>query len=570
MTLVVLVGVFAWWARPAPRAEATRLSVTLPVGHRLYGDASPSFAISPEGRHVVFASRDSNRSNSELYVRNLDSFETQLIPGTTDARQPVFSPDGQSVAFLVGPERAIYRISRNGGAVVKLCETMESPNGLAWTDRGEILFGTDTTGIWSVSENGGIPQPVTSLAPDEAGHWNPSPLPQNRGLLFTVLRLGSGGNAQVALLPPTGPEHQVLFPGQYAAYVSSGHLVFARSGSSGLFAVPFDLAGLEVQGPPIQLKDTLALNANWQPQLRLGENGTLVYAPGDDSKNTVEWVDRDGGLEIVATSERRYHTVHLSPDGKSFAADEAGGGSNHIWVHDLDRGTRALAVSGTSLQIPRFKPDAEVLAYSNFEDILMKAADGTGDARTLVQKEHIQTELSWSWDGTLLAFTDTHPDTGDDLWILPLGKSPRPFLATPARENAPAFSPNGKWIAYQSDASGRAEIYVQPFPGPGTRHIISVNGGKEPVWSRDGRELFYRESTALMAVPVETADTFRAGLPARLFDGPFVADNTGHASYDVSPDGKKFLMIRNEEGGLTELRVVLNFPQELKALASHR
>jgi Tol biopolymer transport system component len=542
----------------------TRLSVTLPEGKRLLNDLSPSFAIRPDGRQVVFSGRESNRSDSRIYVRDLGTFETERLEGTTDARQPVLSPDGQSVAFVTF-RPAIYRISRNGGAAVKLCETAGRLRGLAWTDRGQILFGTDTTGILSVSENGGNPEPVTTLAPDETSHWNPNPLPQNRGLLFTVLRRGAGANTDVAVLSSTASEHQVLFHGQGAAYVSSGHLVFGRAGSTALFAVAFDLASLEVRGPPVQLQATLALNANLNPQFRLGENGTLVYSPGDDSKSTVVWVDRQGVAELAATSDRRYHTVHLSMDGKSFAADESGS-SEHIWIHDLERGTRVLAATGAYLQTPRFKPDAGVLAYSDSERILVKAIDGTGDARPILVRERTEpSEPSWSRDGTLLAFTEVHPDTGEDLWILPLGVSPRPFLATPARENAPAFSPDGKWIAYQSDDSGRPEIYVQRYPGPGTRALISTNGGKEPVWSRDGRELFYREDTALMAVRVETTDTLRAALPERLFDGPYVADNTGHASYDVSPDGK-FLMIRNEGGGLTELRVVLNFAEELKAL----
>jgi Tol biopolymer transport system component len=540
-SLVVLAALLAWWVRPTPQAELIRLSVTLPQGHSLYSDASPSFAISPDERDLVFASRHSTQSNTELYLRNLDSFEVQQIPGTTDARQPVFSPDGQSVAFLIAQKLAIYRISRNGGAVTRLCDTPAQPRGLAWTSEGEVLFGTEGAGIWSVPENGGTPEPVTTLASGESGHENPRPLPQNRGLLFVAVAIG--GNSQVALLPPTAKEHQVLFPGASAAYLSSGHLVFGRSGSAGLFAVPFDLATSKVQGPPIQIDGTVALNANWNPQLRIGES-TLIYAPGDDSRSTVVWVDREGNTELAATSDRRYHTVHLSPDGRSFAADEAGGGMNRIWVHDLARGTRGLVADGTSLQTPRFGPEEGVLSYSDFEDILLKAIDGTGDARRAVEQEHVQSEPSWSRDGSLLAFTNSHPETGEDLWFLPRGETPRPFLVTPARENAPAFSPDGRWIAYQSDVSGRPEIYAQPFPGPGARQLVSTKGGKEPVWSYDGRELFYREGTALMAVPVETAGAFRAGLAKRLFDGPYVADNTGHASYDVSPQGDKFLMIR--------------------------
>ena len=217
---------------------------------------------------------------------------------------------------------------------------------------------------------------------------------------------------------------------------------------------------------------------------------------------------------------------------------------------------------------PRFAPDGGSIAYSTSAEILVKASDGTGDSLPVVDRDERQGEPSWSSDGTLLVYTDSGASTGDDIWVLPRGEAPRPVVATSANERAPALAPNGKWIAYQSDASGRAEIYVQPFSGPGARQLISTNGGREPVWSRDGRELFYRESSAVMAVAVERGDSFRAGAPKLLFDGPYLNDLTGHASYDVSPDGRRFLMIRNQEGGLAELRVVVNFPEELKGLVS--
>lgn len=270
--------------------------------------------------------------------------------------------------------RSLYKLPVSGGTVTKLCETAASPRGLAWSKAGEILFGTVGNGLWRVSADGGSPEPLTTLASGELGHFDPNPLPGKRGLLFTVGR----GGGQVALLPPNGTKYRVLIQGYGAAYVASGHLVFGRAGSAGLFAVPFDLETLEVQGPPIQLADTLALIPNWQPQFRVGDDGTLLYAPGSDMGSVVVWVDRRGDFEVVVRTERRYHTVRLSPDGKSFAADEAGGGGNHIWVHDLERGTRVLAVSGTYLQTPRFHPDGTRIAYHDLDDVFVKAADGCG------------------------------------------------------------------------------------------------------------------------------------------------------------------------------------------------
>ncbi len=563
-SLIALTAAGAWWARPVSRAEVTRLTVTLPEGERLLESQSPSFAMSPDGRRVVYGSRTANETGADLYLRDLDSFETRLIPGATRAQQPVFSPDGEFVAFVGSTGPFLYKVPIQGGAVARLCEMRTAPRGLAWTERGDILFGSTDTGLWRVPATGGTPESVTTLAVNETGHYEPNLLPDDRGILFTLAR---SVDTQVALLPADAKERRVLFEGRAAAYVSSGHLVFARDGVAGLFAAPFDIDSLEVRGPPVQLGDTVALNATSRPLFRVGRDGTLLYPPGVDSGSEVVWVGRGGGIEVAGASERRYHTLHLSSDGKSFVVDESGG--NHIWIHDLDRGTRVLAVSGNNLRNPRFKPDGTVIAYSNQEGIFVKPADGTGEPRPLVTKEHYPREPFWFPEGSVLAFIEDHPKTGRDIWILSHDGSSLPFLVTPAIELAPAFSPNGKWLAYQSDASGRAEIYVQPFPGPGTRHLVSTNGGKEPVWSRDGRELFYRQNTAVMAVSVEGGD-FRAGAPKLLFDGPYLADTTGHASYDVSPDGQKFLMIRNEEGGLTELRVVLNFAEELKALAQVR
>ena len=560
-----MAGLTAWWVRPVTQAEFSRLAVNLPEGERLYEDASPSFAMSADGRRVVFVGRAINETVPKLFVRDLTSFDTRLLVGSEGGNQPVFSPDGESLAYTTS-RSLILRISTNGGKATQLCEATAPPRGLAWTERGEILFGTAASGIWRVSENGGTPGPVTALAPGETGHSDPTLLPDDRGVLFTV---GRPGSAEIAVLPSRAKEHRVLFEGHGAAYASSGHILFGRAGSAALFAAPFDLDSLEVQGPPFQLEETLTGNANGQPQFRLGADGTLVYSPGENAGSQVVWVDRGGRIEVAGASDRRYHTVHLSPDGKSFAADEAGG-NNRIWVHDLDRGARVLAVSGNNLQTPRFKPDGAVMAYGNPEGIFVRAVDGTGEAHLLVDKERHVGDPAWSPDGRLLAFSYDHPDTKEDLWILSPDGLPQPFLVTSAAERAPAFAPDGKWIAYPSDASGGPEIYIQAYPGPGTRYLISTNGGKEPVWSRDGRELFYRENTAVMAVSVEAGDSFRAGAPKLLFDGPYPADTGGHASYDVSADGQKFLMIRNEEAAVTELRIFLNFTEDLKTLASHR
>jgi len=245
----------------------------------------------------------------------------------------------------------------------------------------------------------------------------------------------------------------------------------------------------------------------------------------------------------VVTYEGRYHTIDLSPDGRRFVADEGVAGNECIWGHDLDRGARFLFETGIGLHVPRFTPSGREVAFAaNNGDIFIKSADGTGIARSILKKEPPQYPLSFSPDGRLLAITETSPVTGKDIWVVPLDGEPQPFIVTSAQENAAAFSPNGHWIAYQSNESGRPEIYVQPFPGPGQRVLISTGGGKEPIWSSDGEELFYRQGTAVVAVAIETTPT-----------------------YDVSPDGTRFLMIENESAERMKLQVVLNFAEELAA-----
>jgi serine/threonine protein kinase len=303
--LIALTAAGAWWARPVSRGEVNRLTVTLPEGESLHESASPPFAISPDGRRVVYASRRANETSPKLYLRDLDSFETRLIPGTADSQQPVFSPDGEFVAFLNWSSRFLHKVPIQGGAVVRLCEMRTTPRGLAWTERGDILFGSTETALGRVPATGGTPESVTTLGANETGHFNPNVLPDERGILFTV---GRNNDRQVALLAADAKEHQILFEGLGASYVSSGHIVFARSASGMLFAVPFDIDSLEVRGPPFQLEDTAALNANLHPQFRVGRDGTLLYPPGVVSGSEVVWVGRGGGIEVVGASEHRYHT----------------------------------------------------------------------------------------------------------------------------------------------------------------------------------------------------------------------------------------------------------------------
>lgn len=328
-------------------------------------------------------------------------------------------------------------------------------------------------------------------------------------------------------------------------------------------AARFDIDALEIRGAPVPLADSVAAGrANFPDTLlAIGRDGTMAYANALNVSTTIVWVSRDGAVTPVLDAS--FHSVRLSPDDSRFAADDPA--ADRVWIHDLIRGTRILVVETPNPEIPRWSPDGTEIAYGSGDgNIYVKSSDGSGEARLLLERDDTQWPLSWSPDGRFLALAEIS-DRGSDLWLLSRDGELIPFADSRARENAAAFSPDGKWIAYQSDETGRPEIYVRPFPGPGSRVPISANGGTAPVWSGDGRELVYREGTAMMAVAVSPEPTFSPGRPTLLFDGPYQADGTGHPSYDVSSDGQRFLMMRREGAQLTQLHVVLNLGDELTA-----
>ena len=317
----------------------------------------------------------------------------------------------------------------------------------------------------------------------------------------------------VAVTALDRPDVEILFEGFSPAYVSSGHIVYGAAFSSAkLFAVPFELDTLQTIGASVPVVDD-------------------------------------------AYVENNFSYFYMGADGQGSAVN--------LWAYDLARGTRIRVDSDpNNLFIPRWTPDGASLTYANTRgDVLLKAADGTGDAEVLVAGDNsTQFPMSWSADGTLV-FARLGASKQWDLWTRSSDGVLLSLIATSANERAAAISPNSQWIAYQSDETGLTEIYVQPFKGAGSRILVSTAGGKAPVWARNGREPFYRQQSAMMVVPVSN-DVF--GKPEMLFDGPFLADNAGHPSYDVALDGERFLMIRTAQETMRQLKVVLNFDEELK------
>ena len=341
-----------------------------------------------------------------------------------------------------------------------------------------------------------------------------------------------------------------------------------------MVAVPFDLNRLELTGPSVSILGGVSIQpTSGAAEFSISDDGSLAYVPGESSisERTLLWVDRKGATRSLAAPPRGYYCPRPSPDAQQLALGIQG--NRGTWLYDPARGTLTRFAAGSH---SIWTPDGKHLTFSYLQSGTMSLywmpADGNGGPERLTTSENPQFPGSWSPDGQVLVFTEADPTTGWDIWMLglPGDRKPRPFLQTPANEAGPIFSPDGHWLAYVSDESGRQEIYVRPFPGPGGKIPISTDGGTQPVWARNGRELFYRNGDKMMLAAVETRPVFTAAKPRLLFEAHY---ETGFSpfepDYDVSPDGQRFLMVKasEQESAPTQLNVVLNWSDELRRLA---
>jgi serine/threonine-protein kinase len=576
------IGVALWTLLRAPSPatrQIARLVVNVPPGDRLAPGPLSHIALSPDGSRLVYVAR--GVGTNQLYVRPIDRFEAAPIPGTAGAGSPFFSPDGQSVGFFA--EGKLKKVSLGGGATLTLCGAPNNRGG-GWGPDDTIIFAPSIiTGLFRVSAAGGTPAPLTTVDREkgEFGHRWPETLPGGKAVLFTILTGTSFDDARIGVLSLETGERRVLVQGgTYARYVPTGHVVYARAG--GLLAVPFDLKRLEVTGPPVSILDGVSMNPTYgSAEFSISAEGSLAYVPGGSSggERMLLWVDRTGAAQPLPTPLRSYMSPRLSPDGTRLAVAITGANAG-VWVYDLGRGTLTrLIESPNFITWPIWTPDGKRITFqsaqsapSSLLSTFWMPADGSDAAEPLTTSEKYRMPGSWSPDGRTLAFTETDPTTGFHIGVLTLegDRKTRPFLQTPSNDGGPAFSPDGRWLAYQSGESGRWEVYVRPFPGPGGKLQISTDGGTEPVWARNGRELFYRNGDKMMATAVEAKPTFSAAKPRLLFEGHFEAYiNSFDPNYDVSSDGRRFLMVKasEQESAATQLNVVLNWSDELRRLA---
>jgi len=567
--------------RSTPAKQPVRFSI-VPSAAQPYNAQGffRNIAISDDGSRVVYVAS----SGAQLMVRAIDQLEAVPLRGVTGAGFPFLSPDGHWIGYFTGGNGELRKVSITGGPAITVCRYIGTPRGAAWTGDDTIVFATNdpTTGLLSVSAGGG--NPIVLTKPDatrgEQDHVFPALLPDGRRVLFTIGASAGIDAAQVAVLDlRTGEKKTLVQGGTDAVYVDSGHLVYAAAGS--LHAVRFDPVRLAVLGDPVPVLEQVLTKQTGATDYRVSRQGTLIYVAGAYAgtvTRTPVWVTRDGREEAIGVPPRGYVFPRLSPDDAQVAFDIRDQ-QNDIWVWSFQRQTLAqLTFDPGTDGYPVWTPDGRRIAFSSPRlgtvNVFWQPSDGSGTAQRLAESSDPQNPTSFTPDGKAVVVQVVRSNTGQDLMLMHLDtRKVEPLLETPATELGGEISPDGRWLAYFSNESGTAEVYVRPFPRVGDgRWLISSGGGTRPAWSKDGRELFYLSfpDAAMMAVPVQTTTTFTPGKAVKLFDGPWYAVQPGR-TYDVSRDGKRFLMIKDmfapgdKTVAQSAITVVLNWTEELKA-----
>jgi Tol biopolymer transport system component len=586
--VTALAGLASWsaWLAPgAPAPKVMRLRAQLSTeDFLLTQDAGSQFAISPDGAFMVFAGEKSIEGTNLLYIRALDQFEATPLTGTSNARNPFFSPDGRWIGYATSNK--LKKVSITGGASLTLCDVDNDYRGASWGDNGMIVYSPNTnSGLWIVPDTGGTPEELTALdeTANERSHRWPYMLPGSKAVLFTSqVRGDSFNNTLIELYDfETGKRAVLHRGGSSPSYTPSGHIVFGRDGS--LFAVPFDLDTLTVRGSPAPVLEEIQTNSgNGGTPYNFSETGVLMYqAGGEFIQSQAMWADRQGATSLLDPTPRNILSTMLSPDESRLAYQLYGIESSNfdIWVYEIKRNVLSrLTFSNGNEMNPIWSPDGEFIVYSDStasKPILMrKRADGSSDAERLMKTEDVvQFASDWSSDGRYIMYQEqSQGDSGWDLVYVEIDDSdPEPilFLGTPYDEIHGVFSPDGKWVAYESDESGQGEIYVRPFPSGGGRWQISSAGGIYPAWSEDGSELFFIENGSITAVGITNSETsISIGAATRVM--PFKPkEKFFNGQYNVTQDEQRFVIsqVINQNTGEQDpsaLFFVFNWFEDLK------
>jgi Tol biopolymer transport system component len=562
-------------SRSSAELQAVRFNIL--VGQRTTGVGQ--IALSPDGRNVVISTLYEGKA--QLWLRPLDSLTARPLPNTEGAVGfPIWSPDSRAIAFAVAGKLKKYDFA--DGSVQSICNIPSADRrGFdgTWNRDGTILFFVGGTTIYRVQATGGEPAPIPGVNDSAAGglvRW-PTFLPDGHHFLYLVTP-PQQGNSEVAIASLDGKDsRRLLTANSNAMYAASatgeGYLLFARSGA--LLAQRFDANTLALSGEPKVLVEQVRVNFNSRAFFSVSDNGTLVYDQSTDSDSRqLTWFDREA-KELGGVGEKAaILQFKLSPDQKrtAVAKRDPGTGVFDLWVMDMARGAVSRITSGSS-DVTTFvwSPDSNYIAWESAKDhrymIVRKLASGAGQEEILLEADKPVFANSWSGDGKYILYTRNDLQTKNDIWLLPLEGDRKPFayFQSPADDRAAAFSPDGRWVAYQSSESGSNEIYVQTFPASGGKWPVSNKGGVAPMWRGDGKELFYVSPEGkLMAVEIKVGSTFEPGVPNVLFD---MADARARPNtpYDIAADGQRFLILSGRvDANPSSIAVVLNWTADLK------
>ena len=567
-------------ARPLVRSLQPLMRLDVALGNELSPVAArgTNAILSPDGTRLVYVSQSklATRGQSKLFTRSLDQPNEVELPGTDGAQGPFFSPDGQWVAFFA--QGGLKKVSLRGGRVISLCEVALGGGG-SWSEDGTIIAALNIFGLARIPSAGGVPTPVTKLAPGEIVHRWPQVLPGGKAVVFSAYNSMYGlDSATVEVSSLRDGERKTLVRGgTWGRYLPSGHLVYISKGT--LYAVPFDLDRLEVHGTPTPVLEGIAYSAAWgSAQIDFSPTGALVYRSSKRGGDlvTVQWLDGFGNSRPLLPVPGNYMFPTLSPDGSRLALISAG----DIWVYELGRGSMTQLTSAGGYTDPLWTADGRCIVFRAARGMWWIRADGTGQPQLLAQSNNQQIPTSFTADGKRLAFLEMNPASGAaGIWTMSMesGSSglragkPKVFLQTPPSVRMPMISPDGRWIAYQHDnESGTAQVYVQGFPDGQGKRQISADRGSYPEWSRDGHKLFFWRPGVdrhLMVVDFKARGDSFVAAPPRVWSEQVPVVFSATRSYDSAPDGKSIVSLMKAdtpEEPHDRVIFLLNFFDELR------